>query len=42
VEKGIPKGPDVLLYGSERTLPVYVLDEHTLIVAFRVGSRNLV
>jgi hypothetical protein len=42
VEKGIPKGPDVFLHRSQRSVQAEVLEENTRVVAFRVGPRDLV
>ncbi len=42
MQKGVPKGTDVFLHRSECPVHLEVLKEHTHVMAFRVGPRNLV
>jgi hypothetical protein len=42
VQKGVPKASDVFLHFSECPLNLEVLKEHTHVMAFRIGPRNLI
>ena len=42
METGLPKGPDFFLHHSERLVQVEPLNEHTNLMTFQAGPRDLI